>query len=173
MKRKLLVAGLMLGITLLAKTVTDYDHSVNFANYHTYSWAGINVPESLWKDRIANAIDNQLLAKGWRKVDTGADTTLIAVGSAHTERTFETWYNGIPGGWVHRGWPSGPGYSTTTIERIRVGELHIDIFDARTKKVIWHGSATDTLAGEPEKNQKKLDKAVSALFKKFPPPEKN
>jgi hypothetical protein len=134
---------------------------------------GVNIPESLWKDRVANAIDNQLLTKGWRKVDQDADATVIAIGSAHTERTFETWYNGMPGDWAHRGWLCGPGYTTTTIDRIRVGELHIDVFDAHTKKVIWRASATGTLAGKSEKNQKKLDRRSQKPLKTFPPPPKN
>lgn len=53
-----------------------------------------------------------------------------------------------------------------TIDRIRVGELHIDIFDVHTKKFIWHASAADGLPGNPEKNQKKLNKAVAELFKR-------
>src|SRR3569833_16202 len=174
MKQKLLLASLTLSVTcLFAKTVVDYDHFVNFSNYHSYSWAGVNIPESLWKDRVTNAIDIQLLAKGWRKVENDADTSVIAVGSAHTEQTVEAWYNGIPGGWAHRGWPWGPRHPTVIIDHIRVGELHIDIFDARTKKILWHASAADTLSGDPEKNQKKLPRAIAELFRKFPPPAKD
>jgi len=35
--------------------------------------------------------------------------------------------------------------------------------------VIWRGSATATLSDKPEKDTKKLDKAVEKLFKDFPP----
>jgi hypothetical protein len=34
--------------------------------------------------------------------------------------------------------------------------------------VIWHGESTDTLSGDPNKNELKLQKAVEDLFKKFP-----
>jgi hypothetical protein len=51
-------------------------------------------------------------------------------------------------------------------------ELHVDIFDSQSKKVIWHGVCTDTLTGSPEKNEKKMEKSVADVFKKFPPPEK-
>ena len=96
----------------------------------------MNVQEPLWQDRVTKAIDNQLTAKGWRKVDSGGDASISAVGSAHTERTLETWYDG--------------------------GRC----------RLVWHGVCTDTLTGNPEKNEKKLEKAVAAVFKKFPPPEK-
>jgi hypothetical protein len=171
MKRNwtLLIAGAAVALCLFAKTTVDYDHSVNFLKYHTYSWVSVNVQEPLWKDRVSNAVDRQLSAKGWRKVDSGSDASVLAVGSAHTEQTFETWYGGgFGGGWFHRGW-WGPGVAETTVDRTRVGSLHIDIFDTTTKKLIWHGTATDTLSGNPEKNEKLLDKNVAEVFKKFPP----
>jgi Domain of unknown function (DUF4136) len=59
-----------------------------------------------------------------------------------------------------------------SVERTPVGTLHIDMFDSQSKKVIWHGVCTDTLTGSPEKNEKKMEKSVADVFKKFPPPEK-
>ena len=176
-KTWLLLLGSAIAVTcLLAQNIADYDHSVNFSKYHTYSWISVNVMEPLWQDRVKNAIDNQLAAKGWRKVDAGGDASISAVGSAYNERTLETWYGGgFGGGWYHRGWwvGGGPGFATTTIERVPVGTLHIDIFDSQSKKVIWHGVSTGTLSGKPEKDEKKLEKAVADVFKKFPPPEKD
>jgi hypothetical protein len=52
------------------------------------------------------------------------------------------------------------------------GTLHVDIFDSQSKKVIWHGVCTTSLTGNPEKNEKKLEKSVADVFKRFPPPEK-
>jgi hypothetical protein len=175
-KNWLWVAAVVSVTCLFAKTMVDYDHSVNFGKYHTYSWIGVNVEDSLWNDRVRNAIDNQLAVKGWRKVDSGSDASISAFGATRTQRTFETWYGGgFGGGWYHRGWwvGGGPGFATTTVEITPVGTLHIDIFDAQSKKVIWHADASDTLTGNPEKNQKKLEKTVTEVFKKFPPPSKD
>lgn len=173
----LLLVGAVVSITcLFAKSIADYDHSVNFGRYHTYSWIGVNVQEPLWNDRVTKAIDSQLTAKGWRKVDSGGDASILAVGSTHMEQTLETWYTGgFGGGWYHRGWwiGGGPEFATTTLGRTPVGTLHIDIFDSQSKKVIWHGVCIDTLTGSPEKNEKKMEKAVANVFKKFPPPEKS
>jgi hypothetical protein len=157
---------------LFAKTIADYDHTVNFNKYDTYSWIGVYVPESLWQDRVRNAIDNELVAHGWRKVDAFGDASVSAFGSVTESRTLETWYSGgLGGGWYHRGWwiGGGPGFATTTVERVPVGTLHVDIFDASTKKIIWHGDCSDVLTQNPEKNEKKLQRAVADLFKKFPP----
>ena len=168
--RALLIAAALSATCLLAKTMVDYDHSANFAKYHTYSWVAVNVQEPLWKDRVTNAIEGQLSAKGWSKVPTGGDASVLAVGATRTEVTYETWYGGgWGGGWYHRGWWGGPGYVETNIDRTPIGTLHIDIFDTQTKKVIWHGSSSDTLSAKPDKNEKKLEKDVTELFKKFPP----
>jgi hypothetical protein len=166
---------LIFAVCLFAKTTADYDHSVNFGKYHTYSWIGVNVQEPLWNDRITKAIDAQLTAKGWSKVASGGDASISAVGSTQTEQSLDTWYSGgFGGGWGHRGWwGGGPGIATTTVENTPVGTLHIDIFDSQSKKVIWHGDSSDTLSQKPEKNETKLEKAVAELFKKFPPPEKS
>ncbi len=170
-KNRLILVALAVSATVLfAKTMVDYDHAVNFANYHTYSWVAVNVQEPLWRDRVSAAVEGQLSAKGWRKVESGADASVLAVGATHTEQTFETWYGGgFGGGWFHRGWWGGPGYVATEVERTPVGTLHIDIFDTKTKKVIWHASSSDTLSGKPEKNEKKMNKDVVEMFKKFPP----
>jgi hypothetical protein len=174
-RNRLLLVGLVSVTCLLAKTIVDYDHSVSFSRYHTYSWIGVTVQEPLWQDRVSKAIDNQLGAKGWSKVASGGDASISAFGSTATERTLETWYSGgFGGGWYHRGWwvGGGPGIATTTVERTPVGTLHIDIFDSQSKKVIWHAVCSDTLTAKPEKNEKKLEKAVAEAFKKFPPKDK-
>jgi hypothetical protein len=172
-KNWLLLAALVSVTCLFAKTIVDYDHTVDFGKYHTYSWIGVNVEESLWNNLVKNAIDNQLTVKGWRKVDSGSDASISAFGATRAQRTFETWYGGgFGGGWYHRGWWGGPGFATTTVEITPVGTLHIDIFDAQSKKVIWHGDSSETLTGNPDKNQKKMEKAVADVFKKFPPPAK-
>jgi hypothetical protein len=175
MRRKswVMLLGIAVSTTcLFAKAIIDYDHSAGFSKYHTYSWIGVNVQEPLWNDRVTKAIDTQLAAKGWSKVASGGDASISAFGSTRMIQTLESWYGaGYGGGWYHRGWwAGGPGY--VTVERTPVGTLHIDIFDSQTKKVIWHGVCSDTLTGNPEKNEKKLEKAVADVFKKFPPPDK-
>jgi hypothetical protein len=155
---------------VFATVKTDYSHSVNFGQYKTYSWIKVSVEDPLWEDRITRAVDSQLSSKGWTKVDTGGDAAVAAYGSTHTRKTLQTWYDGFGGGWYWRGF--GDGMATTTEQDTPVGTLIVDIFDHATKKLIWRGVASDTLSGKPDKDEKKLDKAVEQMFKKFPPSEK-
>ena len=37
-----------------------------------------------------------------------------------------------------------------------------------TKELVWCGIASETLASNPEKSEKRINKVVKNLFKKFP-----
>ena len=146
---------------------TDFDHQANFSQYKTYSWQEISPANSLWDARIKNAVDTQLAAKGWTKVDSGGDVAIVAIKTTQTQRTLQTFYDGFGGGWRWRGF-GGMGEATTTEEDYKEGTLVVDIYDAKTKQLIWRGSAEDTLSDKEDKNEKNLDKGVAKMFKDFP-----
>jgi hypothetical protein len=157
-----------MGTALAQQVKTDFDHQANFAQYKTYSWEDVKVKNSLWNDRIKNAVDAQLQAKGLTRVDSGGDVCIVAIATTQTQRTLNTFYDGFGGGWRWRGF-GGMGESTTTEQDYKEGTLIVDLYDAKTKQLIWRGSAEDTLSNKAEKNEKNLDKGVAKMFKKFPP----
>lgn len=164
----LITASFLLIISAaLAKTSTDYDHNVNFANYKTYSWGKVQTPNSIWQGRVKQAVDSQLAAKGWTQVASGGDVMVTALQKSHPEQTLNTFYDDSPG-WYWGGF----GESTTTTETYKVGTLVVDMFDANSKKLIWRGTASDTLSSNPEKNTKKMNGEIHDLFKHFPPESK-
>ena len=151
-------------IALAMDVKTDFDHHANFSQYKTYSFAKVETPDPLWDDRVKEAIDRALSAKGWTRVPSGGDVSIVAVGTTREKQTLQTFYDGFDG-WFWGGF----GQSTTYVEHYPVGTLIVDLFDTNTKKLIWRGSATDALTGKPDKDEKKLEKAVSKLFEHFPP----
>ena len=164
----------ILFVVLLSSTIsvfavdvkTDYDHKANFNQYKTYSWAKVETANPLWDERVKDAVDKALSAKGWTQVPSGGDVSIVAVGTTHDKPTLETFYNGFDG-W---GWGGfGDAVATTTVEHYKEGTLVVDMFDTTTKKLIWRGSATDLLSDKPEKNISKLNKAVQKMFEHFPP----
>jgi hypothetical protein len=149
---------------------TDFDHQANFSQYKTYSWEEIKPANSLWDSRIKNAVDGQLSAKGWTQVASGGDVAVVAIKTTQTQRTLQTFYDGFGGGWGWRRFGGGGfGESQTTEQDYKDGTLVIDLYDAKTKMLIWRGSAEDTLSSKADKNEKNLDKGVEKMFKKFPP----
>jgi hypothetical protein len=71
--------------------------------------------------------------------------------------------------WGYHGrWRGGWGTTTVNVSEIPVGTLVVDLVDAGTKQLVWRGVANQTLASNPEKSEKKINKVVKKLFKKFP-----
>jgi hypothetical protein len=161
----------LIGVTLLmAEIKTDYDHKADFKSYKTYSWIKVDAGNPLWVDRIQQAVDEQLTSKGLTRQDSGADLAVTALGRTKKEQSYNTFYDGIGGGWGWRGFGDmGMGTATTTVSETPIGTLTVDMFDAKSKKLVWRGTATETLSDKPEKNEKKLKSEVAKLFKSFPP----
>src|SRR6201984_1682641 len=163
-----------LGTAFAQQVKTDFDHQATCSQYKTYSWQEIKPANSLWDSRIKNAVDAQLSAKGWTQVDNGGDVAIVAIKMTKTQRTLHTYYDnfGFGGGWGWRrfgGYGDSFGDSTTTEQDYKEGTLVVDIFDAKSKQVIWRGSAEGTLSDSAAKNEKNLDKGVAKMFKEFPP----
>jgi hypothetical protein len=121
-------------------------------------------------DRIKSAVNASLGAKGWTMVDSGGDVSIVAMEITKDQQTLNTLYDGFGGGWGWRRFGGGGfGESTTTTETYKVGTLVVDLFDTKTKELIWRGNASDTLSNNSNKNIKNLDKEVEKMFKQFPP----
>jgi hypothetical protein len=121
-------------------------------------------------DRIKHAVNTALAAKGWTQVDSGGDVSIVAMEITRDHQTLDTFYDGFGGGWGWRRFGGGGfGEATTTSDTYKVGTVVVDLFDARTKQLIWRGAASDTLSDNSNKNIKNLDEGVDRMFKQFPP----
>lgn len=155
-----------LAIAVFADHVgVDYDHSAKFSQVKTYSWSRVHTANSIWDDRVKEAIDKELAAKGWTQVPSGGDVAVVAVEKTSVHQQYDTFYNGF-GGFRRFG---GTEEATTTVDNYKVGTLVVSMFDGNSKQLIWRGTSSSDLAGNPEKNTKKLDQDVQKMFKQFPP----
>ena len=149
---------------------TDYDRSANFAQYKTYSWEQVKTKDALDVDRVKSAVNAALAAKGWSQVDSGGDVSIIAVETTQEQQSLNTFYDGFGGGWGWRRFGVGGfGEATTTTDTYKVGTLVVDLFETKTKQLLWRGTSSDTLSNNSDKNIKNLDKGVEKMFKHFPP----
>jgi hypothetical protein len=160
---------LFAGAASAQQVKTDYDRSTNFAQYKTYSWENVKTKDALDVDRIKSAVNAALAAKGWTQVASGGDVSIVAMEMTQNQQTLNTFYDGMGGGWGWRRFGGGFGEATTTTETYKVGTVVVDLFDAKTKELIWRGSSSDTLSNNSDKNIKNLDKGVDKMFKHFPP----
>jgi hypothetical protein len=165
-----LVLLLMASSVKAQKVAIDYDHRANFSQYKTFMWIKRpHMEDPLMDDRIVNGINAELTSKGWTLVEDGADIGVAAHVATRKARDLETFYSGFGGGWGWHHWGVGTGIATTHVETYTVGTLVVDLFDSRTKQVIFRAWATDALPDNPKKETKKLDKDIEKMFKDFPP----
>ena len=156
---------LLTAASLAQQVKTDYDRSAKFDQYKTFSFEKVQTQDPLWVDRIKSAVSAQLTAKGLSQVDSGGDISVVAVGMTETQQRLDTFYNGLGRGWRFGGF----GDSTTNVENYKVGTLIVDLFDSKTKELLWRGSASDTVSNKSANNIKNLDKGVQKMFKDYPP----
>jgi len=163
----LAMATLVATSALAQKITTESAPKASFASYKTFMWIKEpKVSDPLLKQRIIDDVTAQLRAKGWQPVSQGADIAVAAHMATQTEKTLNTFYDGFGGGWR---WGGGFGSATTTVNTYQEGTLIVDLFDAKTKKAVWRGTAMQDVSRNPEKQSKNIDKAAEKLFSKFPP----
>jgi hypothetical protein len=140
---------------------TDYDRNTNFANFHSYSWGPVQTSNPLNVQRIKAAVDPDLQAKGWQLMPAGGDVTVTAVGSVRNQKEYQTFYNGLGNEGYYWGGFGGfgvPVMSTTTVQTYKVGTFVLDMYDAKTKHLVWRGTATGEISNNPNDNQQRFNK---------------
>jgi hypothetical protein len=169
MKYTNLIAVMCLSVAGFAQEVHfDYDRSVNFNAYKTYHWIDHNqvqIGDQLLDRDIKRAVDEQLAAKGLRRVDNGGDLLVGYQAGISQEKQFDGF-----GSWGPR-WLGNWGDTRVTTSTIDIGKLTIGLFDPITKQLVWRGYASKTLdiKKNPDKNYSNLEKAMAKLFKSYPP----
>jgi hypothetical protein len=153
----------------------DFDKAANFAAIKTFDVKiGTSWNNPLGEKRVVAEIAQALTEKGWTRAEGDkADAFVVLHGATDVKKSLDTFYSGGYGGYGWHGWGAGGmSSSTTTVNEYTVGTLVVDIFDAKSKALMFRGTASDELSNKPEKNAKKLAKASDKMFKDFPPGSK-
>jgi hypothetical protein len=179
------IASSILGLLALSACSTvsvnyDYDRSARLDRLETYRWASgpraegrdPRVDNPLMVSRIREAVERELAAKGFRKTSGTPDFYVAhhaAIESKIDVHTFPAAYG--PGFYgPHYGW-GGWGGSYVDVYQYEEGTLILDIFEAKTKKLVWRGTGSrvvDPQAG-PEKRDERVADAVRKILADFPP----
>lgn len=162
---------LLLAGSVFAQDVkVDFDQTYDFSTLKTFAIKiGTAWGNPLGEKRVLEQIQSALTKKGWTVADEAdANATVLLHGATDKQQSLNTFYSGYGGGYRWGGF-GGMGSATTTVSEYTVGTLVVDIFDAKSKNLVFRGIAQDELSDKPEKNQKKLTKASEKMFKNFPP----
>jgi hypothetical protein len=143
---------------------TDFDKNANFATIKTFAVKiGTSWNNQISEKRVSDEIQQTLTEKGWTPAPADkADALVLLHGATEKQKSLNTFYSGMGGygGYGYRGWGGmgGTGTATTTTSEYLVGTLVVDIFDAKSKALLFRGTASDELSDK--------------MFKDFPPGSK-
>lgn len=171
-------------VTYAQDVRTNYMPGREFSKYHTYAWAGDlqgvpkveGHPDEILDAQIKWAIDLQMAAKGFTKVEDGGKPDLLLGYQFAIDREKEI--NGISNGWG--GWGVGAagvplannvGTFSANTSTNYIGTFVVGMYDPAAKKLVWIGAAQHAIepSKKQEKNQEKLNKGAQKLLKDFPP----
>jgi hypothetical protein len=155
-----------------AQVNVDWDPDADFTGLMTYSWKEGTGAPPLAQKRIETAINAALAEKGFQQVEQGADFYIITHAALDTQTRINVTDYGYHGGW-YRGYYRGAGVGSTTVDvyDYKVGTLVVDILDRESDDLMWRGVGSKTVSDNPQKNEKKINKIVNKMFRRFPPPE--
>ena len=167
--------GLLLALPAVAAAQDvkiDFDKAFDFSPVKTYSMKlGTTWGNDLSERRVLAEFDEAIAAKGWKKVDEAqANIHVVLHGATQTKRTASTFYSGGMGGYGYR--YGGMGTASTVVSEYQVGTLVVDMFDPKSKSLVFRGIAEGEISDNANTNAKRLDKASTKMFKNFPPAAK-
>jgi len=141
----------------------NYNHDVDFSQFHTYAWGGNNanaIKDSILAQVAQQDINAAMQSKGLTLVqeNQNPDLLLTANGGMREQTSWNAW--GM------RGW--GGGMGSLTPEQNVVGTMIVDLFNAKSQELVWRGIAENTLNNKGSKNQEMVQKAVDKMFKQWP-----
>src|ERR1700682_6503966 len=136
----LLVVAVLVTRAAQAQNVqTDYDHSADFSQYHTFSFYKVQTTDPLFVDRIQAEITKDLTAKGLQMVPSGGNLIVTAIETTKNKQEYNTFYDGLGGaGFGYRGWRGwgggwggGMGGATTKGNDVAGGKVVVGLYERK------------------------------------------
>jgi hypothetical protein len=136
-----------------SEVTVDWVRGTDFSKCKTYAWGTSRQMTPDPKQTIEGIIDAALQAKGLQMVGIDANPSLIVAFSGGNKLVY-----------------SIQGYAKNPI--VKQGTLVVELADPQLKRAVWWGIADDTLTGNPDKDLPLIQKKISKMFAKYPPPTK-
>ena len=177
----LVLALVACSVTFAQDVRTNYMPGTDFSKYHTYAWVndvqGVPAvgghPDQILDAQVKEAIDSQMVAKGFTKVVDGSKADLLLGYQLAIDQ--EKQINGFGdnlGGWGGWGpWRGSFGTFSASTSSNYIGTFVVGMYDPAVRKLVWIGAAQHAIepSKKQEKNQQRLNKGAQKLLKDFPP----
>lgn len=171
-----LVTLTVAGGVVTADTNSYFDKGYDFATLKTWDFKTQRristdpiANNSLWADDIRTEIARDLQSNGFERSNNGGRPDFVVAFYVGLQQKYDVQYMdyGYPGFWGPRrfgwrwGWPTGDVWQVPYTD----STLIVDVIDGQTNQLIWRGYDVNTI--DMKKPDKRLDKAVDSLVKKF------
>ena len=163
---------------------SDYDKAADFSQYKTYHFLGWaeesnKILNRFDQERIQNAFANEFSNRNLTFVESNGDmaVSLFIVVDKKTSVTAYTnsmnaggWGYGAGWGWYGGYGGVGMGTSTTTYSEndYLEGTLIVDVYDTKTKKMIWKSVGQKTRDDNPKNADRNVAYVAEKMMKPFP-----
>lgn len=187
-KRVMCLAGVLSAMLALGACTTpqvrsDTDARANIAGFRTYVWeqpeveadtaGGPAFKNPINEQRLRDAVDAQMAAHGLQPAAEGVQPdayVTVAVGTRRSDRDdrFPVRVGFGFGSW-HPGFGSSVYFSNDGYYDYREGRISVNLYDAATRKPVWHATVEQDLSYLTGDNAaKRINAVVAAMFAKFP-----
>lgn len=179
----LVLVGMIFTISCSSvKVHSDFDGSVDFTKFKTLEYMGWaeesdKILNQLQRDRIEKAFGKEFESRGYTGVEENGDivVSLFIVVDQKTSVTAYTNHYGMGGYGYGAGWGWGYGgmgmsASTTTYSESDYleGTLVLDVFDSKTKKLIWQSVGQKTIDENPKNSERNTAYVAEKMMKPYP-----
>ena len=172
--RGFFAAAVAVGLLACASVQTqgDYDQSYDFSVLQTWDWMpepGVTRGQTgqrnpIIERRIQDAVERELAAKGYRRVEGGEPDFRVAFFAAAEDKIdVTTTYD-------YYGYRWRVPVAQTDVHQYTQGTLILDIVDGSRNELVWRGTGTGVAGGgDPDQITQRINNAVSEVLKDFPP----
>ncbi|NOX87153.1 MAG: DUF4136 domain-containing protein [Chlorobi bacterium] len=178
-----LISMLILSACSSITVTSDYDKSVDFTQFKTYSYYGWakesnKILTPFDQQRIEQAFADEFSKRGLKYVKEGGDLTVALYIQTEKKQETTATTTGMGGyggyyGWGP-GWGWGPGFyggmTQTTYHTYdyQVGTLVVDVFDTKKKVLIWESAGQGRINENPSTRDKSIPKVVAQIMATYP-----
>lgn len=151
---------------------TDYEKSVDFTRFKTYSFLGWQKDCDLLlndhdKQYILAAIKNEMDSRNIQYSPGNGDLELT-IFLIIDPKTSVTAYQDYNTGHYYSGWGWGSNNTSYFTSEIKKGTLIVDFYIASSMTLVWEGILNQSMDQNPEKREKAIPLNISKILKKFP-----
>src|SRR5215467_7393070 len=171
------IAGYLVSCGPSLKVSNDYDKSVNFDQYKTFSLYNSDsihdAISQLNQRRILDAVKSEMTKKGFQENTSNPDVlvNVTAILQNRVAVSSTTDYYGYGGMYRPYYWGGGMSAASTNynVQHYKDGSLIIDVIDASTKKLVWQGTGNKEIDKPAKDPDTAIPKAVASIMESFPP----